>query len=129
MIVVCGGPVFETETPPDLSSRLRDAHKAGCAIAGICGGTVALARAGLLDRVAHTSNHPGYLEEFAPGYDGADHYIDRPRAVRDGAIITAPAPAPASFATEVLGAAHLEEAEAAVVETMLAAEHRWSASP
>ena len=33
-------------------------------VAGICGGTLALARAGLLNDVAHTSNDLAFLEQF-----------------------------------------------------------------
>lgn len=70
VVVVCGGPAFEGDNPPDLSERLRQAKAAGCVIAGICGGTVALARAGLLDQVRHTSNGPGYLDQFAKRLQG-----------------------------------------------------------
>jgi putative intracellular protease/amidase len=123
VVVVCGGPAFETGSPPDLSARLKRARENGCIIAGICGGTIALARAGLLDDVAHTSNHPGYLEDNAPAYAGRKHYVDQPAALRSGFIITAPAPAPVSFAAEILTAAGLEPDKVHQFRTLLAAEH------
>jgi putative intracellular protease/amidase len=124
VVVVCGGPAWEGEDAPDIGEALIAARDRGCVIAGICGGTVALARAGLLDAVRHTSNAPDYLTRLVPGYAGAAHYVDQPQALRDGNIITAPAPAPASFATEVLIAAGLEAQAARQIQDLLAAEHR-----
>ena len=54
----------------------------------ICGATSALAGAGLLDNRPHTSNGPGFLEMFSPGYKGQDFYIDKP-SVADNNLITA----------------------------------------
>lgn len=124
VVVICGGPAFESDNPPDLSAQLQQARNTGCIIAGICGGTIALARTGLLDTVEHTSNGPGYLDKFVPDYAGADKYIDQPIALRSDRIITAPAPAPASFAAEVLSAAGLDRAKANQLRDMLAAEHK-----
>lgn len=124
VVVVCGGPAYEGDAPPDLSQRLQQAKAAGCVIAGICGGTVALARAELLDDVRHTSNGPGYLDQFASAYKGTNYYVDQPKALRDGDIITAAAPMPASFAAEVLVAAGLDRAKAGEIPAMLAREHQ-----
>lgn len=123
VIVVCGGPFFEQSDYASLTCQLQTAHENGCIMAGICGGTVALAQAGLLDHVQHTSNADGYLSQHASLYRGASHYVDQPHALRDGAIITAPAPAPASFAVEVLVAAGLERATASMIQQLLAKEH------
>ncbi|MDZ4690301.1 DJ-1/PfpI family protein [Terricaulis sp.] len=123
VVVVCGGPVFESNAAPDLSASLRQAKAAGCVIAGICGGTIALARAGLLDNVDHTSNASGYLEQHAAAYAGAPNYVDQPKALRADDIVTAPAPAPASFAALVLAAAGLDTRKADALRVMLAAEH------
>ena len=123
VVVVCGGPAFESNTGPEIDKRLRSAHDNGCVVAGICGGTVALARAGLLDHVRHTSNGPGYLDSLVPGYNGADKYVDQPFALRDDSIITAAAPAPASFAVEVLVAAGLDSGAAKEIKIMLGREH------
>jgi putative intracellular protease/amidase len=71
---------------------------AGVPVAAICGATVGLAGAGLLDERAHTSNAPEILE--VPGYRGAEHYVEQP-AVTDGELITASGISPVAFAREV----------------------------
>jgi hypothetical protein len=77
----------------------------------------------LLDDAAHTSSGPDYLAGFAPNYAGASKYVDQPYAFRDRSIITAPAPAPGSFATQVLAAAGLPIDAAAQIEDLLSREH------
>ena len=51
---------------------------AGATVCAICGATVALANAGLLDHRPHTSNGPGFLEMVSPGYHGQGFYVDKP---------------------------------------------------
>ena len=70
----------------------------GTPVAAICGATLGLARAGLLDDRAHTSNAPEYLA--GTGYAGAAHYRDE-RVVSDRDVITAPATMPVDFAAAV----------------------------
>jgi len=70
----------------------------GRPVAGICGATYGLARAGLLDARRHTSNAPDFLTPS--GYLGAEHYVDAP-VVDDGGLITAPATAPVDFSAAV----------------------------
>lgn len=72
---------------------------AGTPIAGICGGTLGLARAGLLDGRRHTSNAPDFLA-MAGEYGGASLYSDE-RAVVDDGVITAGATAPLEFAKAI----------------------------
>lgn len=67
-------------------------------VAGICGATYGLARAGLLDERRHTSNALDFLTPS--GYAGASHYVDD-RVVDDGNLITAPATAPVDFSAAV----------------------------
>ena len=123
VVVICGGPAWESESAPDIDEALTKSLANGCVLAAICGGTVALAEAGLLDEVRHTSNAPDYLGALVPTYAGSAHYVDQPQALRDGKIITAPAPAPASFAYEVLAAAGLDAEQAGQIRQMLAMEH------
>ncbi len=73
---------------------------AGTPVAAICGATVGLASAGLLDDRPHTSNAAVVLD--STGYGGAARYVDEP-VVSDGTLITATATAPVEFAREVLG--------------------------
>lgn len=101
-LVLNGGSAWSGPDAPDLSELLRAAVAAGKPVGAICDATLALAKAGLLDSVAHTGNGPDAL---APtGYAGAAHYRDQPGAVRDGGIVTAPGTAPVSFMAEMMAA-------------------------
>lgn len=60
----------------------------GATVGAICGATVALANAGLLNDRPHTSNGPGFLDMFVPSYTGQDFYVDQPSAA-DHNLITA----------------------------------------
>lgn len=68
----------------------------------ICGATAALAGAGLLDNRPHTSNGPGFLEMFSPGYKGQDFYIDKP-SVADNNLITAGSAGALLWAKQIIG--------------------------
>ena len=70
----------------------------GTPVAGICGATYGLARAGLLDSREHTSNARDFLEPS--GYAGAGRYREE-RVVEDGNLITAPATAPVDFSAAI----------------------------
>ena len=101
-LVICGGTAWASANAPQISPLLQKTHSAGKVIAGICDGTLPMARAGLLDHVDHTSNS---ADNLAPTlYAGAGFYQDQPRAVRSGQIITAPGTAPVSFMAAVLQA-------------------------
>ena len=67
---------------------------AGGAVAAICGATVGLAAAGLLDDRWHTSNAPEALA--ATGYAGGHRYRHEP-AVTGGRLITASGVEPVAF--------------------------------
>lgn len=84
-------PGADTWTGGDHSAIIEKAGEllaCGAAVGAICGATVALAGAGLLDKRPHTSNGPGFLEMFSPDYRGQSFYIDRP-SVADNNLITA----------------------------------------
>lgn len=123
VVVVCGGAAWERGRAADLTPVLRRAFDQGSTVAGICAGTTALAAAGLLDGVAHTSNSAGTLASV-PGYAGTDRYRAQPAAVSDGRVITAPGTAPASFAAAVLAAAGVPADQVAQFSAMIGAEHR-----
>lgn len=124
VIVLCGSEGWTRPEAPDLAGLLRAAHGRGQTVAGICAGTLALGRAGLLDGRAHTSNSLDFLRHFLPDYAGAADYRDQPRAVADGGVISAPGTAPASFAAEVFAAAGLDARKIAEFRAMAGAEHR-----
>ena len=90
VLVVVGGTLWETERAPDISALLNEQFQRGATLAGICGGTLALARAGLLNGRAHTSNDAGFLTRHAEGYTGQRHFVASAAAVVDDRVITAP---------------------------------------
>jgi putative intracellular protease/amidase len=120
-LVVVGGTAWVHEDAPDISRLLRRMRDADVLIAGICDGTRALARAGLLDEVGHTSNTPETLIET--GYGGRLLYWDVPHAVSAEGIVTAPGTAPVSFAAEVLAALGRGGSDLDFFQHLLAAEH------
>jgi putative intracellular protease/amidase len=100
LLLLPGGDLWEGEYPREQLEALLDRlGGTGVPIAAICGATLALARAGLLDDRAHTSNDPAYLER-ATTYCGAGRYVDT-LAVRDRGIITASGLGATEFAREV----------------------------
>jgi putative intracellular protease/amidase len=107
-LIVCGGGAWEQADPPDISVVLQKAAADGKIVGGICAGSYQLAKAGLLDGVAHTSNSKADLE--ATGYRGAIHYRDTAEAVRDGKIVTAAGVSPVSFLAKMMEALGLRDA-------------------
>ena len=105
-LVFIGSPLWQTDDSPVLTPTVRMAADDGLIIGGICGATLQLARAGLLNQRPHTSNSLAFLRQYAAGYHGAEHYRDVPQAVSDGRVITASGLAPSTFAGEVLRALH-----------------------
>lgn len=127
--VVIGGSLWISENAPQISKLLNDLHHKDITIAGICGGTLALARAGLLNEVAHTSNQPDFLSQHVKNYTGNQHYVDTPAAVLQSGIITASGMAPVSFTAAVFDAAGIDKTEINKLRTMLAAEHSAQPQP
>lgn len=106
MLILPGGDVWDGAGVPEAVEKARAFLAAGVPVAAICGATAGLARGGLLDGVAHTSNAAEYLQ--ATGYGGAARYRDEP-AVTDGNLITAPGTAPLEFAREIFRKLELYE--------------------
>lgn len=77
--------------------------KEGIVVGAICGATLGLAQAGLLDSRWHTSNDLAYLKMICPSYTG-DEYYKVESAVTDGKLITASGVAPLEFSVHVLKA-------------------------
>ncbi|MCD9114722.1 DJ-1/PfpI family protein [Pseudomonas bijieensis] len=123
VVVVIGGMIWERAEAPDIRDFLHASRSSGATIAGICGGTLALARAGLLDTVAHTSNSAEFLQQNAAGYAGQALYRSSPVAVVADRIITAPGPSPVSFTCAVFESAGLSAEVTSQFRSMLAAEH------
>ncbi|MBU3153470.1 glutamine amidotransferase [Clostridium estertheticum] len=80
-------------------------------VAGICDGSVFLAKHGFLNDVKHTSNDLEDLEKYAAKeYTNAQGYVNEP-AVMDGNIITANGSAPLEFARLIFSKLHLDSEE------------------
>ncbi|KAA8784351.1 glutamine amidotransferase [Paenibacillus amylolyticus] len=70
-------------------------------VGAICGASIGLAQAGLLDSRFHTSNDLAYLKMICPSYTGEEYYkLDA--AVTDGKLITASGVAPLEFSVHFL---------------------------
>jgi putative intracellular protease/amidase len=125
LLLVIGSERWMTDDNPEVVDLLRQANAADGAIGAICAGTLTVARAGLLDDRAHTSNSPDFLKANAEGYAGAALYVDSPRAVSAGGVVTAAGSAPGSFSVAVFR--RVAPGQAALIdgyERMLAMEHR-----
>ncbi len=101
ILILPGGDLWESSYPEtELSRVLTDLVAADVPVAAICGGTLAVARAGLLNDRRHTSNMPGYIAEHVPRYSGVALYEAVP-AISDRGVITASGLAPVEFAREI----------------------------
>jgi len=101
LFILIGSDEWSKGETPAISSLLRQAFADGKPVAGICAGTTALARAGLFEGRKHTSNGKDWLEGVVPGYAGSEHYVDTPKAVSDGKVVSASGLAPVTFAAAV----------------------------
>lgn len=103
--VVPGGGFWEQqEGGGAVAEATRRLHLAGVLVAAICGGTLVVAWAGLLENRRHTSNMPGYIEQFVPDYNGSSSYVSEELAVTEGRLVTASGVGSVEFARELLRA-------------------------
>lgn len=114
ILILPGGDRWEDEPlDPALAGLLHRLAAHSVPIAAICGATVALARAGLLNGKRHTGNSLESLTRCGPEYSGAQHYVAE-LAVRDRGLITASGLGAVEFAREIfteLGVFSPEERE------------------
>jgi putative intracellular protease/amidase len=99
MLILPGGETWDRGGNAEAVELAKKFLAAGVPVAAICGATGGLARSGLLDDRAHTSNALQYLE-YQPGYRGAANYREE-RAVRDKGLITAGSTASVDFARAI----------------------------
>jgi transcriptional regulator GlxA family with amidase domain len=86
-VAVCGGNNFDDDTPsPALMQFIRSAHARGVGLLGICTGSFALARAGLVDTRRYCI-HWNVLEAFKSRFPRAQISLDR-IFVDEGDVIT-----------------------------------------
>lgn len=101
IIILPGGDQWEsTSMDPRLLELLERCMAAGTPVAAICGATVGVAKAGLLQGRAHTSNGLEYLKAQVPDYISENDYVDQ-LAVRDRGLITASGLGAVEFAREI----------------------------
>jgi putative intracellular protease/amidase len=100
LLLLPGGETWLEPGHAAVLAKAREFLAAGVPVAAICGATLALAGAGLLDDRAHTSNAPEFLQQFCPGYAGGPLYQAGP-AVTGGDVVTASGTAPLEFAVEI----------------------------
>lgn len=101
LLILPGADTWTHEEHNSLIEMVENLIDKGVIVAAICGATIALAKAGILNNRKHTSNGKGFLETFCPEYKGSDNYIDSP-AVCDNNLITASGLAPLEFTYEIL---------------------------
>jgi putative intracellular protease/amidase len=101
LLILPGGDAWEDRAMRlRLRSPLLELNRSGVPIAAICGATLAVAEAGLLDDRSHTSNELAYLEQLVPGYRGSSRYVNV-LAVRDRGVVTASGLGAVEFAREI----------------------------
>lgn len=101
LLILPGADTWMEEEHNSIIEIVDNLIDRGVIVAAICGATVALANAGILNSRKHTSNGKGFLEMISPEYKGSDNYIDCP-AVCDSNLITASGLAPVEFTYEVM---------------------------
>jgi putative intracellular protease/amidase len=100
MLILPGGSGWDRGENRDAAEKARAFLSSGVPVAAICGATAGLARVGLLNDRAHTSNAKAYLEHTVPEYRGSASYRED-RCVRDRGLITAGSTACVDFARTV----------------------------
>lgn len=98
LLILPGGAGWDEGVHTAAIDLARRCLEADVPVAAICGATGGMARGGLLDGVAHTSNAAEYLQ--ATGYAGAERY-QHAQAVTDGNVITANTTGSVAFAQHV----------------------------
>lgn len=101
LLLLPGGDVWLEPQHERVVTKAREFLAAGVPVGAICGATLALANAGILEGRAHTSNDLGLLKQLCPGYGNEAQYRHEP-AVTDGDLVTAGGVNPLEFSYQVL---------------------------
>ena len=101
LLILPGADTWMEEEHSQVIGMVEGLLEKGVIVAAVCGATIALAYAGILDHYKHTSNGKGFLEMVCTTYKGSTNYIDTP-SVCDGNLITASGMAPLEFTYEIL---------------------------
>ncbi|KQY93598.1 glutamine amidotransferase [Paenibacillus sp. Root52] len=100
-LILPGGNTWTEAVHEPILKIAKICLEEGIVIGAICGATIGLAQAGLLDSRRHTSNDLAYLKMICPSYTGEEYY-NMESAVTDGKLITASGVAPLEFSVHVL---------------------------
>lgn len=103
LLILPGGETWTETIHHPLLTIVERCLREGIWVAAICGATMGLAQAGLLNSRGHTSNDLEYLKMICPAYTGEEYY-KMESAVTDGKLITASGIAPLEFSANVLKA-------------------------
>lgn len=101
LLLLPGADTWLDPAQAPVMAKVREVLRSDAVVGAICGATMALANAGLLDERPHTSNDVAALMMFCPGYRGEQYYVNEP-AVTDGNLITASGLAPVEFAYHII---------------------------
>lgn len=101
LLILPGADTWFEQDNQKIIKIAKDRIENGLKVAAICGATGALAKAGALNNIKHTSNDINYLKMFCPEYTGEAHYINEP-AIKDDNLITASGLAPIEFTYEII---------------------------
>ncbi len=128
-IAIIGSDGWTDGSAPDIAADLQLWAAKNIVVGGICAGTLPLAKAGIFQKHRHTSNGADWITQNAGAYHGADLYQDRPHAIRDGNVVSAPGSAPGTFAIEMLAALLPDQAlQISEMKKMFAAEYHQGSS-
>lgn len=102
-LILPGGNTWTDPIHTPILNLAERCVQEGLVVGAICGATLGLAQAGLLDSRGHTSNDLAYLKMVCPSYTG-EAYYKMESAVTDGTLITASGVAPLEFTVHLLKA-------------------------
>lgn len=101
LFILPGGETWLNPEYLPVMEKVRQLLAEGVSVAAICGATIALAQAGILDHTPHTSNDISALQAMCPNYQGGKYYRNEPVVIA-GNLITASGVASLEFARQVL---------------------------
>ncbi|MBP3889051.1 MAG: glutamine amidotransferase [Cellulosilyticum sp.] len=111
VLILPGADTWNNPSHNPIIEMAKKFLEIGATVCAICGATTALANAGILDNRRHTSNGPGFLEMFAPGYHGTKFYEDC-LAVSDNHLITAGSTGALLWTKQIIAAMNIFEEDA-----------------
>ncbi|MBN1469859.1 MAG: DJ-1/PfpI family protein [Fusobacteriaceae bacterium] len=101
LLILPGADIWMDKKHQNIIELVKSLINNGVIVAAICGSTMALANAGILNNKKHTSNGKGFLEMMCPNYKGSNYYIDE-LVVCDENLITSSGLAPLEFTYEII---------------------------